>query len=230
MKNLYMFGLIAATLLICQSYAQPVLTAENTNQSAGESFSYINFNPAGTSPVSWDFNWLTSTGESFMYFSDPSVTGYASLFPNANIALDLNGTYTFYSATSSEYTVHGYEANGVVIVLSDPEKFLTYTVVNGVSLPSRGYYINQYYGIHESLSSKSCTIFPNPSNGKLFLNVNEPYSKISVSDLNGKIIYEKNIGSLTGTINVDLSGYGKGIYMLDITSKNTVSVNKLVIM
>ena len=69
------------------------------------------------------------------------------------------------------------------------------------------------------------TVYPNPSSGVFFLSNTEKYenSKIRVSDITGKIIYNKN---LTSTI--DLSNYPKGIYNLQITSDKK-SINKTLI-
>jgi hypothetical protein len=87
----------------------------------------------------------------------------------------------------------------------------------------------------DSLKSKSPVIFPNPSNGRFTLNINEsskaetkeggPFS-ISIMNIYGEYIYHSanNNDSV-----IDISNQSKGIYFLKIENRNKIITEKVVV-
>lgn len=76
-------------------------------------------------------------------------------------------------------------------------------------------------------------VFPNPSNGLFNLNIFHPKNgtaDMSVSDLNGRIVFSKQIQVSVNTtqFNFSLSDYPKGIYILKVTL-NGLSLSKKLI-
>jgi hypothetical protein len=61
---------------------------------------------------------------------------------------------------------------------------------------------------------------PNPNNGLFVVKSdNASAEQIQIMDLTGKVIYTGYFNS-DGEINVDLTGFAKGMYMLKVTDKN----------
>jgi len=73
-------------------------------------------------------------------------------------------------------------------------------------------------------------IFPNPSNGKVNVEINKNYSEanISVLDLSGKIIYNETL-SKNNSKEIDLSSYAKGMYIIQLDVDNEKIVTKVII-
>jgi hypothetical protein len=89
-------------------------------------------------------------------------------------------------------------------------------------------------GIDDPTHQPALTLSPNPSNGKLELNLNQflPGTVIiEVVDFDGKTIYEAH-HNLTGNqekIGLDIRNVAAGMYLLRVKNKNTAIVAKLVI-
>lgn len=85
-------------------------------------------------------------------------------------------------------------------------------------------------GIEQLDIENQIQIYPNPGSGVFDVivnnNVNEKY-QLSVYDLTGKLIYERNDFSDHGTI--DISFASKGIYILSLKSDNVLFKRKLIV-
>ncbi len=78
--------------------------------------------------------------------------------------------------------------------------------------------------------SKAFRIYPNPADGRFFLELQDPafmYSNYRVSDLNGRVVQRGSITKLRMLL--DLSGESAGIYILDIQTSTRSYVMKMVI-
>ena len=81
---------------------------------------------------------------------------------------------------------------------------------------------------NESSSKLSVSIYPNPSKGQVTVLSNlEGDSIVKVISLTGQLILEKTFD--TSEMNIDLNGYEKGIYILQITSQGNVITKKIVL-
>lgn len=75
-------------------------------------------------------------------------------------------------------------------------------------------------------------VYPNPSNGLVYINssVNADNILVSVHDVNGKEVLNSTYHVTSGaTVRMDLSSFTEGIYFIHITGKNSSAVQKLVI-
>lgn len=93
-------------------FAQPILTASNTNPQIGDAFSYhiiSSFMPGAAGPnANWDFSTIASTasGNEAFTFKDVADLPNAAKFPGANMGfVDANGTegYFLISADSQNF-------------------------------------------------------------------------------------------------------------------------------
>ncbi|MFO0356595.1 MAG: aryl-sulfate sulfotransferase [Sphingobacteriaceae bacterium] len=151
--------------------------------------------------------------------------------PQPSIALNGNDlttaaavTYQWYyngvlisGATSQNYTP---TQNGVYVVRT--------TDANGcVYMYSKGFMFGTASGIdfyHSSLNSVE--IFPNPSNGKFHITLNDNYSyKIKVCDVNGKEIVRTNY-----TNELNLNDMTDGVYFVTITNEVLGSTTKKIML
>ena len=76
-------------------------------------------------------------------------------------------------------------------------------------------------GIENSFSNAGICVFPNPSNGLIYLKSNHSYTKqilIKLYDVNGKLVLETNL-NLSDSMSLDLSHLNKGCYMIEIDTK-----------
>ncbi|WP_317898672.1 T9SS type A sorting domain-containing protein [Aurantibacillus circumpalustris] len=79
--------------------------------------------------------------------------------------------------------------------------------------------------LNELFSSVNISIYPNPSNGK-FVVESLASCQIVVTDLSGKIIFEKNYDD--GKNEIDLSEFANGIYILKKISNGETTITKLI--
>jgi hypothetical protein len=82
--------------------------------------------------------------------------------------------------------------------------------------------------------SKDVTIYPNPSNGHITLNIDMPgkdETNIRVIDMNGKTVYTESLGETEGKVSkeIDLSKNGKGIYNVEVRKGGNVVIERVVV-
>jgi hypothetical protein len=74
--------------------------------------------------------------------------------------------------------------------------------------------------------SPTVSVFPNPSNGIITVTANEAITKVFVADLSGKMITE--VTANDAKVEVDLSAYAPGAYVLRIATASGVQMVKVV--
>lgn len=99
------------------------------------------------------------------------------------------------------------------------------TMTSDVGSGSSAYYISNTLGIDKNELS-SLKVYPNPSNDQITVSNSDRIDFVEISDLNGKIVYTANTGSLVEVI--DISRLENGIYYLTIHSNNAVGVQKII--
>ena len=70
-------------------------------------------------------------------------------------------------------------------------------------------------------------IYPNPTDGLLYINSSSTINRVIVADMTGKIIMDVNGGS--DKVELDLSSNPKGIYVLKVISEDDSTVEKIVL-
>jgi len=144
-----------------------------------------------------------------------------------------------------EHSRNGIEYATLTSVLADPNK----TTKNYSTLDANPYYGNNYYRLYfvdingakhqaantmvtNNFNKPGFSVFPNPSNGLITINLRNFYSEVNVTvyDVVGKIIFSKSINpEINPTTEVDLSNYSKGIYIIEVSDGETNLKDKLIL-
>ncbi|RYF88329.1 MAG: T9SS type A sorting domain-containing protein [Chitinophagaceae bacterium] len=75
------------------------------------------------------------------------------------------------------------------------------------------------------------TAYPNPSNGLLYLQIEEAtdhLSNFTIRNLAGQVVWQKKAGVKSGE-KIDLSAFPKGMYLLEVTGGNLRGVRKIIL-
>ncbi|MFN3941559.1 MAG: T9SS type A sorting domain-containing protein [Flavobacterium sp.] len=80
----------------------------------------------------------------------------------------------------------------------------------------------------EDLPEKQVNLFPNPSNGEINIHQLPENSEILITDLSGKIVWRKS-NSYSSFMVINLQDLVKGIYLIQILSKNQSIQKKLIL-
>lgn len=74
-------------------------------------------------------------------------------------------------------------------------------------------------------------VYPNPTNDKIYIDINSSElsgSEMRITDINGKVILRKQIGLKDNTVEIDLSGFNSGVFMMKIENNRKSVVRKLI--
>jgi len=154
--------------------------------------------------------------------SNPAIsTLTVNALPNVNLntnrpVICMKESATLTASGATTYTWNNNPSTANVLTVS-PLSTTLYTVTGSQAGCSKSATIaitvNACVGLSEqnSSSNSEIQIFPNPSNGEFML-VTEKKISISIQDVNGKIIYEKEL--LEGTHKIDLNEFANGSYFL----------------
>ncbi len=142
MKVITTIALIIIAVFSNMTFAQPVLTADNSNIRVGEKFGYNVFSHVGITEgdsgvmKTWDFSMADSLDHFLQQIVTVKSTGFDSLFPNANIAIK-SGTnnFSFCNISSSEALFYGQKGSFTVQnwMYSDPVTLMKYPFSYGNS-------------------------------------------------------------------------------------------------
>ena len=82
----------------------------------------------------------------------------------------------------------------------------------------------------DEFSANNFSVFPNPSNGAISLNMSTSLGegKVQIIDLNGRIVFTQN-RLLEGTLSINASGLSNGIYLLQVSNETISETKKLII-
>ncbi|HIN39791.1 MAG TPA: T9SS type A sorting domain-containing protein [Flavobacteriales bacterium] len=85
-------------------------------------------------------------------------------------------------------------------------------------------------GIEDTRALSKFRIYPNPSNGIITVRINTVRSStalIKVQDIFGKVVFESS--ARNGIMNLNLSDYSSGIYLVSLEDDGTQSTKSLII-
>lgn len=173
-----------------------------------------------------------------------SIQGREAFDLSAEIQLGL----TVKSDEHQEYTIAIYQIEGAAI--SNAPAFLkdhlTGIITNlkeenysfsaaSISQPNR---FTLYFNPEDTLSADTTTslnnaiaLYPTPSSGTITLSYqgNEIFEKAIVTDVNGKQIKEISLSDFSQSQEIDLSGLAKGMYFMQINTKNAFVTKKILL-
>ena len=79
----------------------------------------------------------------------------------------------------------------------------------------------------DNVIKKQFSIFPNPANSSVSITADAVIEKLTISDVKGSLVFNKS--NQGRKANIDVSSFAKGVYLVQILSKNSSSVQQLII-
>ena len=145
---------------------------------------------------------------------------------------DQDGKYEFSNLPFGAYDVYvdilNKKPNALRVEISsdNPRKENSNFSVNGKDIT--------FTGLQEATSAYSLNIYPNPSNGQLFVEYSAQKSSVAqleMIDMLGKVVYQKNMQLTSGrhTIRLDELNLDSGVYFLKMTDENNDQFSKKVV-
>lgn len=84
-------------------------------------------------------------------------------------------------------------------------------------------------GFESSLENKNqISVYPNPSRDNITINSLENINEIIIFDTKGAIIYSDNINSSTSTVNIDISNFANGLYIIHLAGNDDIHQIKFI--
>lgn len=144
----------------------------------------------------------------------------------------------FYNGVMTNTTVSAYTL--VEIPISYTPSTASPDTMNIIATSSAGYTpqigsalflddLSFEYGasINESADNSILSVFPNPTTGNITVLLNGASNTITVSNVLGEVIYSQNTTSKN--LNIDLSSFADGIYMLGVDNGSSKHFQKLIL-
>ena len=164
----------------------------------------------------------------------PSFSGYTNSFPATVASGDMHTiNFSFVLPTTwNENEIH------IVGLLIDPQGRIDNagkaTITEAVS---NGYVNGSNAGIYEANDTQldeSVKIYPNPTSSFTNISINLKASsevEVSIVDLSGKIMSQRNYGLLNGNTNLPLNvnSYSSGVYIVKTTINGTIVQKRLIV-
>jgi Secretion system C-terminal sorting domain len=103
-------------------------------------------------------------------------------------------------------------------------------VDDGVCMDTSICYNINGVGIGENENISLVHIYPNPTTGKITIEC-EGMERVEVLDVAGKLIYEiaSSLSPRNDVVEIDLSGFSKGVYFVRVSSEDGVAVERVVL-
>ena len=88
-------------------------------------------------------------------------------------------------------------------------------------------------GRKENASTNTMEVYPNPSNGRITLAFDLPgkaKTDITITDMNGKIVYEEQLGENVGAYKKEIAiNGGKGTYVVRVQKGDQLLVKQVIV-
>jgi len=86
----------------------------------------------------------------------------------------------------------------------------------------------------DSNNDATFTVYPNPSNGNFVVSLNNntnPTTTVKVLDITGRVVFDKtyNVDAASSSLDVDMTGVGAGMYVLQVQNGENTQQQKIVI-
>lgn len=178
---------------------------------------------------------VTVNGYNALNFELPNqvCTGTSSTFTNTssnsssawsfNWTLIKDGTPVGTPQLTTDYTNVFDEAGNYSLVLQADSAECTFS-------RSRQFTVQVCSGIEDVINGEFVEVFPNPSTGVFSLDLRDVMSNnntITVTDLNGKQVFNQERVAGNSVFNLNLNSVAEGIYLLQVTTEETTLINKL---
>ncbi len=219
-------GVIPAATPTGSGYKIRIMSSNPVSESTlSNSLSIILDNEAPTVEI--------SSSESGTTSSDPfpvtiTFNEVVNDFVQSEVVVNNGTVSSFQNVNSSEYAIEiSPSASGVVTV--DVPAGVAKDIVGHENTAATQWTIEYYPTNIELLEKYGIKIYPNPSNGKFNMELEQANNiNISVVDMSGRIVYNKDLVN-ESFMEMDLSDFKKGIYILKLNIDNQEVTSKIVI-
>jgi hypothetical protein len=136
--------------------------------------------------------------------------------------------YIGWSQGGNTYVNIGFDRNervtGRRFTYSGSEGWSAETALEG-AIMMRPVLVGEALGLEDDLAAASMRVFPNPSNGEVY--INETYEHVQVLDVTGRQVHSQRFQGQTQSIN--LSHLAPGLYTLRIHTRKAIVIKKLIL-
>lgn len=152
---------------------------------------------------------------------------YSSTFSTDLDGLDKNKAYLIYCLSGGR--------SGQTFILMQQKNFSeVYNMLGGINeWKAEGYPVTNVLGINTNMKSSKIkfNISPNPCSSYVDIEIEDIINNsfLRIITITGLIIYEKKLQKGKNRLNIDVSEYNKGIYILQAEINNTTQTEKLII-
>lgn len=234
------FITIGGQTIICEGESVQLLSSASTGNlwSNGATTVSISVTTTGNYSVTvTDPNGCSATSSSVGVIVNPLPT--ASFTSNAAV-----GGFTTFTNTSTDFTSSQWDFGDGTAFSSQNDPTHTYqgdgsytvvlTVFNDCGSATSSQTISIIGTGIEELGTGQVSIAPNPSNGLVSLSISAHVAKqvdLRILDATGRLIVQENLGLISGDYrkNMDLSGFAKGMYILQLISEKGSGTHRLII-
>lgn len=141
-----------------------------------------------------------------------------------------NQTFTYNLSLPVDcYTFKLYDEfgdGGGPVSIKDSNNVVVYSTTGGYgSGSSTNFSTDGTMGVSD-LSASNIQIYPNPSTGIFNINLNDK-SSVEVFDVTGKLVYKQS--NVQGSATIDLTGKGKGVFVVKVTDGKNVTTKKVIV-
>jgi len=159
-----------------------------------------------------------------------TISGPSSVVIGSSITLTNTGASGAGAWSNAFTTISTVSSAGVVRGRAAGLDTIRYRVSNSCGVAFTRYLVTvmaaRGVNSEEVTVNPTVTVFPNPSNGIITVTANEAITKVFVADLSGKLITEVTANDTK--VEVDLSAYAPGAYVLRIATASGVQMVKVV--
>lgn len=144
------------------------------------------------------------------------------------------GVLTSSSASSYQWYCNGQPVIGAEGQTHTPAQDGDFTIIAGGSTCSSNSININNTGIAQIDTNDFFTIYPNPSDGNFIISFNviiKSTYKLIILNALGALVYEETLTDFNGTYSkmMDLTGYGKGMYLINISNPDMETVKKVIV-
>ena len=144
---------------------------------------------------------------------------------NFNLLKEMDQKWNGTAWINSRTLINTYSANNNLISVS--EKYWDTDGITVTSGDSTQYYFSEASVRIKEISSTNISLFPNPTTGKFKIMSSDNIKELEITNLMGESVYN-SLGINNSSLNLDVTNYLKGIYVVRIKTE-TETVNRKII-